>query len=134
MAKSAARGSLRGKCGEQSAPMFGRPHLERLEREAVTGGVLLGDKTPAAMLDRHPGFFAHRLKADLDVGGLIGRKRRLSPAESEAFAWNSSADAPDLEGGAIGQIGDQAAAIAELEAQLAVTARRQLEEPIGPPP
>ena len=134
MAKSAARGSLRRKCGEQSAPVFGRPHLERLEREAVTGGVLLGDQTPAAVLDRHPGFIAHRLKADLDLGGLIGAEGGLAPAESEAFAWNPSADAADLESGAIGQIGDQAAGIARLEAQLAITMRRQLEEPVGSPP
>lgn len=134
MANSAARGSLRRECGEQSAPVFARPHLERLEREAVPGGVLLGDKTPAAMLDRHPGFIAHRLKADLDMGGLIGRERRLTPAESQAFAWNPSGDGADLEGGAMGQIGDEAALIAELEAKLAIAVRRQLEEPIGSPP
>src|SRR5689334_818455 len=44
MAKLAPLGSLRCQRGEQCAPVLGLAHLERLQREAVAGDMLLRDR------------------------------------------------------------------------------------------
>ena len=67
MANSAPCSGLRCECGEQRAPVLRLAHLERLQRETVARHMLLRDRIPAAMLDRHARFVADRLEAHLDV-------------------------------------------------------------------
>ena len=135
MAKLAPHSDPRCERGKQRAPVLCLAHLERLQGEAVAGDMLLRDGVPATMLDRHTRlFFANGLEADLDVRGLVRREGPLPPVEREPLALDPSADAADLEGVAVRQVGDEPAVFARLKAKLAITTRRELEESIGFPP
>src|SRR3546814_7643525 len=60
---------------QQLTPMLAQSPLEQHQLEAVPCGMALRDRIPAAMLDGHAGFVAHRFEAYLDLGRLseIGR-------------------------------------------------------------
>ena len=134
MAKLAPCSSLRGQRGEQRAPVLRLTHLERLQRKAVARHMLLRDRIPTAVFDRHTGFIANRLEPHIDVRRLLGRKRALPPAEREPFAGNPHADAADLKRPPVRQIGHEAPALTRLKPQLSVAAGRQLKEPVRLPP
>ena len=56
----------------------------------------LRDGVPAAMLDGHPRFTAHRLEPDIDLGRLILAEARQAPGERQPFARQPVADRADL--------------------------------------
>src|SRR5687767_1618167 len=97
---------------EQRAPMLGRTALEEHQLETMAGGMIPRNAVPAAMLDRHAGLLAHRLEADLELGGLIGAEGRLAPAQHEALARLPYPDPADLEAASGRQIGHQPSAFA----------------------
>lgn len=114
--------------------MPGLAHLKDLQRKAVTGDMLLGNRVPAPMFDGNTGLVADRLEPDLNVRDLIRRKRCLPPAEREPLAGQPGRDAADLEGFAVWQIRHEPPAFTRLETQNAITARRELKQPVRPPP
>src|SRR3546814_20927363 len=91
----------------------------------------LRDRIPAAMLDGHAGFVAHRFEAYLDLGRLSGREARQTPAEGEVFAGRTAPHRADLPFLAVGEAGDEAAAGypgVETERAVALGPARQTEE------
>src|SRR3546814_16300110 len=90
--------------------MLAQSPLEQHQLEAVPCGMALRDRIPAAMLDGHAGFVAHRFEAYLDLGRLSGREARPPPAEGEVFAGRPAPPRPDLQFLAVGRAGAAAAA------------------------
>src|SRR3546814_5653904 len=90
--------------------MLAQSPLEQHQLEAVPCGMALRDRIPAAMLDGHAGFVAHRFEAYLDLGRLSGREARQTPAEGEVFAGRPAPHRADLPFLAVGEAGDAAAA------------------------
>src|SRR3546814_4378861 len=81
---------------QQLTPMLAQSPLEQHQLEAVPCGMALRDRIPAAMLDGHAGFVAHRFEAYLDLGRLSGREARQTPAEGEVFAGRPAPHRADL--------------------------------------
>src|SRR3546814_9823644 len=115
--------------------MLAQSPLEQHQLEAVPCGMALRDRIPAAMLDGHAGFVAHRFEAYLDLGRLSGREARQTPAEGEVFAGRPAphrAEPPFLPAG---EAGDEAAAGSlGVETERADDLRRERKERVARPP
>lgn len=114
--------------------MLGLAHLEDSKREAVPRRVVLGNGVPATMLDGNPGLLADSFEPYFNNRELVLRKGGLAPCEGEPLAWDPRRDAADFELFAIGQCDHQSPALRALEAEFAVAAGRELEQPVRPPP
>src|SRR5262245_43346156 len=71
---------------KQCAPVFGLRALEQHQLEAVTCGMVLRDRVPAAVLDRHARLVPHRFEAHVKLCRLSRRECRLTPGEREPLA------------------------------------------------
>ena len=84
---------------EVSLPGLRQTVLERVQREPVAGGVLLGDGVPADVLDRDPGLLTrrHRLVEHYDDGTAfqIGEVREWRPPHSLVLSWRMATFAPE---------------------------------------
>src|SRR5262249_18137566 len=114
--------------------MFSLPPLEQHQFKAVTCDMILRDLVPAAMLDCHARLVPHRFEAHVKLRRLAGGECRVTPGECEPFARLPQDDAADLELFSVRQGREEPAAFPRLEAKMAVTARRQREQGVRPPP
>jgi len=96
--------------------------------------MFLRDRIPRPVFDRDPRLVTHRFEAHFDLRRLLRRKARLPPAEDKALAGFPHRYAADLEGLAVIQMRNEAAADTGLEGELTITARRNLKERVRLPP
>src|SRR5215467_380656 len=96
--------------------------------------MILRDRVPAAVLDRHACLVPHRFEAHVQPCRLAGSEGRVTPGEYEPFARFPEDHAADLEFFPVRQRGNKPPAFPRLEAKLAVAARRQREQGVRPPP
>src|SRR5262245_66543044 len=96
--------------------------------------MILRNVVPAAMLDCHARLVPHRFEAHVKLCRLAGGECRLTPSECEPFARLPDGDAADLELFSVRKRRDEPPAFPRLEAKMAVAARRQGEQGVGPPP
>src|SRR3546814_3545750 len=97
--------------------------------------MFLRNRLPAAMLDRHARFAAHRLEPHIDLGRLIVAETRQAPGERQPLARQPMAHRTDLPFLAIVEACDEPPARpGGIEAQRAVAPTRKLEQRMAPPP
>ena len=92
-----ARSEAVGECRQERLPPLCNSLLEHEQRHPVAGRVLLGDRVPAKVLNGDSGLGAHGLEPNVYLGRLVGRERRLPPAEREAPRWVPHPNRADLE-------------------------------------